>query len=289
MPRVVRTSMKVRSTVVRPAAPPRGFVNDGEYALLYSGNILYDPGFELFVGNAVGSYEVEKWDDRTGTRTYTLPIYDPSCDLTQRWPNGDCVDYYDLAQWVAVDSLATYATDFDATRNPPVRGTVETGAWRVAGVWNPTVQWDTFLGTYHLVWDRWTSGPGGNPATLMILSPGIPGYSARVEGGALVTWSVRSRAWGRTQALTETWADTGDPSISVMLYFYNEAGTLLVGGGDYYNALTETYTEWSYQATAPSGAWYIRAMVAFTALTPSEFGETIDPTCLVDSGVLSIE
>ena len=262
--------MKMRVNPAGPAYSPRGVANNGEFAHLYSGNILYDPGAELFVGNAVGSYHYEAWSDRTGMRHYTLPVFDPTCDVTsQRWPNGDCVTYWDISQWVAVGSYAP-------------TGRQDSSAWHV-GRFFPN------LGDYSIIWHDWPRGPGGNPMMLMVQAPGLPGgYSARVEPGDLVTFSANARVWG--DAYTG-YAQLGDPTISTLLWFYTKTGTLIVGSGDYYVPLTTTYTANIHEATAPSGTYFVRAMLAFTASTPSDFDQTLMyyPAALIDSGVLSIE
>jgi len=252
--------------------PPRGDTNEGNYAHLYSGNILYDGGVELFVGNAVESLSIHEWNDRTGEDHFTLPVYDDSCPNRQKWPNGDCVSYYDLSQWVTLGAPYT------------VTGGLLDAAWHVTRL-------DPFLGKFCMAWWRWNRGVGGNPLSLMVLSPGLPGgYSARVDGGDLVTWSVRAQIYDYSPPIPSIYAGAGgSPQISPMLYYYDIDGNALVGGGDYYQALGLSYSEYSYQTSAPSGSYFVRAMVAFTAGTPSAYNDNNAPMALVDSGVLSIE
>ena len=261
------------STATKPKGqptvkPPRGEANDGNYAHLYSGNILYDPGVELFVGNAVGSYSIHRWRDHTGNRTFMLPNYEPLCDFAQIWPNDDCVTYWDIAQWVSQGG--GYAPD----------GGLDSLSWNVTRV-------DPYLGDYAMAWWRWTEGPGGNPLSLMIQAPGLPGgYSARVQPGDDVAFSVRSKMYPDIE-----FAEGGEPKISVLLYYYNQSGGTIVGGGSFYEAiLSSAYTEYSYVTVAPSGAYFVRAFVSFTADNPSVWAPPgSDPSVLVDSGVLSVE
>lgn len=252
--------------------PPRGDTNDGNFAHLHSGNILYDGGNELFVGNAVESLSIHEWNSRTGEDHFTLPRYNDSCPNRQSWPNGDCVSYYDLSQWVTLGVSYT------------VNGTVLDAAWHVTRL-------DTFLGDYCMAWWRWNRGNNSNPLSLMIQSPGLSsGYSARVDGGDLVTWSVRAQIYNYSPPGVSIFEGAaGNPTISPMLYYYNKEGNLIVGGGSYYQALGLSYAEHSYQTTAPSGSYFVRAIVAFVADAPNVYTDFDAPTVLVDSGVLSIE
>ena len=259
------------STTTKPknspmTMPATGVSNDGNYAHLYSGNILYDPGVELFVGNAVGFWSIHKWKDHTGNRTFMLPNFDALCEYWQRWPNTDCVTYWDIAQWVSVGSGYT------------PNGGIDTVSWNVTRA-------DPYLGDFSMSWWRWSEGPGGNPMSLMVQAPGLPGgYSARVESGDRVTFSVRSKMYPNLP-----FADDCQPKISVMLYYYNKAGSTIVGGGNYYQTLTLTYAQFLYDTIAPSGAYFVRALCAFTASNPSTLTLANDPSVLVDSGVLSVE
>ena len=259
------------STATKPrnsptTKPPRGVPNDGNYAHLYSGNILYDPGVELFVGNAVGSWSIHNWLDHTGNRTFMLPNFDALCEYWQRWPNTDCVTYWDIAQWVSIGS--PYAPD----------GGIETVSWNVTRA-------DPYLGSFSMSFWRWSKGPSGNPMSLMIQAPGLPGgYSARVESGDRVTFSVRSKMYPNIPFVTDC-----QPKISVSLYYYNKAGSTIVGGGNYGQTLTTSYTQFLYDTIAPSGAYFVRALCAFTASNPTALVIANDPSVLVDSGVLSVE
>jgi len=253
-------------------APARGVTNDGEYAHLLSGNILYDPGVELFVGNTVGTLEHHVWNERTGEDHFTLPTYDDSCPERQSWPNGTCLDYWDVSQWVSIGTPYT------------VTGDVSDSAWHVTRL-------VPYAGSFCMVWWRWSRGLFGNPLSLMAQSPGLPGgYTARVDSGDLVTWSVRARIYDYNVTgggIVD--GSAGGPTISPFVYYYTKGGDAIVGGGDYYQSLTTSFTEHSYQSTAPSGAYFIRTMVAFVATTPSAYTLGNDPMVLVDSGVLSIE
>jgi hypothetical protein len=250
--------------------PPRGTVGSADdFAHLLSGNILYDPGVELFIGNTVGTLEHHVWNERTGEDHFTLPTFDDSCGFRQSWPNGSCLSYWDQSQWVSL------GTPYRVT------GDVSDSAWHVTRL-NP------FLGQLSMVWWRWSKGAFGNPLSLMVLSPGLPGgYSARVEPGDLITWSVRARIYDYEANILNGAA--GDPTISPFMFYYTKSGTPIVGGGDYYQPMDTDYTEYSYQASAPSGSYFLRAMVAFVANNPSAYTLGNDPILLVDSGVLSIE
>ena len=271
----------------RPAKPPHGAPNDGEYAHLRSLNILYDPGFELFMGNAVEHWGNDEWLDRTGVNQYTLPIYDPTCDYGQRWYTEDCVRYWDVAQWTQVNE----------PYEPP--GSVDKSAWHVS-------RYLPFLGDQHLAWWDWTSslehGGSGNPAALMVQSVGLPaGYSARVEPGDLNSFSVWS-------AVPPAWLTTATPTITLSLWYYSDTGANV-------GVTTETFTipffrspeDWDIDdfyrqhiiyATAPGGSYFIRAMVQFNYLGSlgasvlagpfQTGGSNFPPSVFIDSGVLSI-
>ena len=264
-----RASSEFKKTVTY--VPPRGAVGDGDgFAHLLSGNILYDPGVELFIGNTVGTLEHHVWNERTGEDHFTLPTFDDSCEYRQSWPNGSCLNYFDQSQWVSL------GTPYRVT------GDVSDSAWHVTRL-------DPYLGDLSMVWWRWSKGAYQNPLSLLVLSPGLAGgYSARVNAGDLLTWSVRSRIYDYDSPPTIT-GSAGDPTISPFMFYYTESGSLIVGGGDYYQSLTTDYAEYSYQATAPSGSYFLRAMVGFVANNPSAYTLGNDPILLVDSGVLSIE
>lgn len=261
----MKATTATRPSGQRKPKPPRGVPNDGNFAHLYSGNILYDPGVELFVGNAVGSWSRWDWIDRTGNPTFMLPNYEPTCEYNQIWPNDDCVTYWDIAQWVSQGS--SYTPD----------GGVDTVSWNVT-------RDDPFLGDFAMAFWRWSKGPGGNPLNLMIQAPGLPGgYSARVQSGDNVAFSARVRVHPPQPYATEC-----DPRVSVMLYYYNQSGTPIVGGGNHYQTLTTSYQERSYTTIAPGGSYFVRAFLSFTAQDPAELA-LHDPAVLVDSGVLSVE
>lgn len=275
MPRHYRLQMQVQPRVP-VSTPPRGQVNDGDFAHLYSANILYDPGVELFVGNAAATYEGSVWQSKTGLRRYTIPCYDPTKSYSQVWPNGDAVAYKDISQWVALKATPTgYAVD----------GSVDSAAWHVS-------RYAPFVGTYHLVWDNWRSGPLGNPVPLMAQGPGLPGgYSARVDPGDDVTFSVYCALWAYAEeGLSNSWSNAGDLTASSVLYFYDQSGTLIVGSGNYYGAIDkyDSFSIHSHTAIAPVGSYFVRAFVAFTANTPSELDEFLDPFLIVDGGILSV-
>ena len=124
--------------------------------------------------------------------------------------------------------------------------------------------------------------------TLLVQAPGLPGgYSARVDGGDLVTFTVRSRMFTH---LSTSVVNAGAPNISVLAHYYRQDGTTIVGGGNYYQTLENvTWNDYTYQSTAPSGAYFVRAMAGFIAGTPSGYSLNYDPSVLVDSGVLSVE
>lgn len=260
-------STRTRPRKAAPPKSPRGVPNDGHFAHLYSGNILYDPGVELFVGNAVGSWSIHNWLHRTGNRTFMLPNFNDTCDYWQNWPNKDCVTYWDIAQWVS--NGADYAPN----------GGIDSVSWAVTRA-------DPYLGDFSMAWWRWSEGPGRNPMPLLVQAPGLPGgYSARVQAGDSVAFSVRSKMYPDLP-----YVDDCQPKISVLLYYYNQAGTAIVGGGNHYQALTRSsYGDYEYTTIAPSGSYFVRAFAAFTASNPGAFGPANDPSVLVDSGVLSVE
>ena len=90
-------SVAGKNRLYTPKAP-RGAPGSDE-AVLYAGNILYDPGFEIFVQNAGPTFLKPGWEDHTGASIYALPRLDLSSPTGQVWPNGDYVNRKDIAQW----------------------------------------------------------------------------------------------------------------------------------------------------------------------------------------------
>jgi hypothetical protein len=277
-----RHKPKIRASsttyVRQPPKPPHGVANDGNFAHLYSGNILYDPGVELFAGNAVGDYAAEpnvlrkneatgryepalrNWQETIGVGPYVLPRFDPTADVGQVWPSGEDVSYWDIAQWMQLGGLY----NVDGTPNDP--------CWVVTRV-------DSYLGDHCMAWFQWTSDETYNvPAPLVVQAPGLPGgYSARVIVGDRITWSVYHKQIGTPPGWA--WA------ITLFLYFYQQSGNSILATQTR-TSLTGnqlTWTERTLSSFAPPGSYFVRAGVGFEG-SPGR-----QATPMVDSGTLSIE
>lgn len=224
---------------------PRGAPGSDE-AILFAGNILYDPGFELFVQNA-GALGILKpeWEAHTGATTYVLPRFDLSSPTGQRWPNGDPVDIKDIAQWSQFTEPYEIADD--------VR---EASAWMVVRREKSDLDFSTnkgpFLGKWMARWYDWTSSDNysfgnGIPGGLLIQSPGLPaGYSARTEPGALITWAVHS------------WLSESTATMDLCLIFYTQSGNPIFSKAAA-KTLTTTKTEHTLSSNSPGGSYFIRA------------------------------
>ncbi len=248
---------------------PRGAPGSDE-AILFAGNILYDPGFELFVQNA-GSLGVLKpeWEALTGATTYVLPRFDITSPTGQRWPNGDFVDIKDIAQWSQFTEPYVVADDIR-----------EASAWVVVRREKSDLDFSTNkgpkLGKWMARWYDWNSSgnySGGNsiPGGLVIQSPGLPaGYSARTEPGALITWA------------THAWLSESTGSMDMCVIFYTQSGNPIftsIGA----KTLTTSKNEHSISSNSPGGSYFIRACLTFR-------GAGTDAQMLqVDTALLGVE
>jgi len=244
---------------LRIAKPPRGAPNNGEYAWLRAGNLLYDPGLELYVGNAVGSYWHEDWDDKVAHHHYALPRFDPARPYAQYWPDGSDVAYWDIAQWM------------QHTEPYVVNDLTTDSAWHVTRV-------KPYLGDFHLTWWDWQAsaryGGNGVPGGLCIQAPGLPpGYAGRAQAGDKVTWSVWSM-------VTDT---QGSPQIVLFLYFFAKPGAPIVGVVTVASNLTTSYAEYTVSASAPGNTYFIRCGLLWTGTGAR--GTNV----YVDTGTLSVE
>lgn len=270
-----RNRLTVASQRKKTARPPKGLAGSDE-AILYSGNILYDPGFELFVGNAVGSYLKKPWIADTGSTTFTLPRFDITRPLGQRWHNGDSVTYDDVAQWA---QYTEPYEQFDDNR--------EASHWQVIRREAPPTGQDLDfttirgpkLGKWLARWYDWQSSGDyafGNsvPGGLVIQGPGMPaGYSGRTEPGALIGWGF----W-----IWKNGAGLGDEIVDLCLTFYNQSG-FPVRTVTTANNITETKTEISLSSNSPPGSYFMRACCTFRGVG------TRDLMVNVDTGILSVE
>lgn len=252
---------KGTSSPRRKASSPHGVPNNGEYAYLRAGNLLYDPGLELYIGNAVASYDWRDWEAKVGHHHYALPRFSFDRPYGQYWPDNSDVAYVDIAQWM------------QHTEPYVCNDTASDSAWHVTTA-------DPNLGTFSLVWWRWDAstkyGGAGVPGGLCIQAPGLPqGYSGRAHAGDLVTFSAKVRV---------TIPRTGVPTVVPYLYFFNEAGSPTLGTATAPFTLTELYTEPTVSSSAPGGTYWFRAGMVFK-------GTDVVPYCstLVDSGLLSVE
>lgn len=255
---------------------PRGTAGSDE-AILYAGNILYDPGFEIFVQNAAPTFLKPGWSDWIGSDAYVLPRFDITREPTgQRWPSGNTVSYFDVAQW----SQYTEPYEFGSTK---YKDTYESSAWFVVRREVPsetdfTTTIGPNLGVFVARWYGWTTSgyyPLGNsvPGGLLIQGPGMPpGYSGRTEPGALITWGVTS------------WVipSSGSPVIDLGLTFYTQSGSpvhTVVSSSN----LTTTKTDYSLSSNTPGGSYFMRAFVTFRGAGSSS------TVLQVDSGILGVE
>lgn len=263
-----------------PAKPPHGVSNNGEFAHLYSGNIMYDPGFELFVGNALGTFKNDPdfggdwadqprdWETTTGVRPYYLPRFNPFTNIGQMWPNDEDVSYFDIAQW------GTLGGSYD------VVGQYGDSGWRVTRV-------DPYAGRWHVIYAPWgADSTYGIPPPLYVQAPGLPGgYSARVKPGDLITFTVWMNFQGHVAYF---------PVYPIaVLSFYNQSGDGIVSAqkrwslgtdSDWTNRLYDLgYKSYTIQATAPPNSYFLRAQMGFRP------GGEHPMVTTVDAGILSIE
>jgi hypothetical protein len=254
---------------------PRGAPGSDE-AILYSGNILYDPGFELFVQNAAPTFLKPGWEEWTGATTYVLPRFDLTSSTGQRWPNGDEVHIKDIAQW------SQFTEPYEINEN-----TREMSAWQVVrrertvppAPDNPldfsTIQGPK-LGVFMARWYDWTSSenfPFGNgiPGGLLIQGPGMPpGYSGRTEPGALITWALH------------TWLTEGTGTMDLCLIFYTQDGAPIFTTQSAI-AITTTKTEYSITSNSPGGSYFMRACATFRG------AGTKGQILAVDTALLAVE
>jgi hypothetical protein len=243
--------------------PPRGAPGSDE-AVLYSGNILYDPGFELFVQNAAPTFLKPGWSDWTGSNCYLLPRFDINAERGQVWPNGDEVSYYDIAQWAQLSEPYVIADD--------VR---EASAWFVVRREAFDLDFSTIrgpkLGKFMARWYNWNSSalyPGGNsiPGGLVIQGPGMPpGYSGRTEVGAFITWAVHC------------WVTfvTADPTMDLVITFYKQDGSPIHTVNSSHT-LTNTKDEYVLQSWTPGGSYFMRTSVTFRGSNSSSSMVQVD-------------
>jgi len=247
------------------AKPPRGAPGSDE-AILFSGNILYDPGFELFVGNAVGSYFTGPWEIRTGSRSFVLPRFDIDLTTTgQRWPNDTQVDIKDIAQWSQYTEPYNIDSPFRPGESQNIR---ESSAWQVIRRESPPSWHDLDftsprgpkLGLWMARWYDWQSSanfPLGNavPGGLLIQGPGMPaGYSGRTQPGALITWGFFCWLSGGPSPTDET--------LDLCVQFYSQSGTPIFTTVNS-NALTTSKTEYILSSFSPPGSYFVRACCSF--------------------------
>lgn len=263
--------------------PPRGAPGSDE-AVLYAGNILYDPGFELFVQNAAPTFLKPGWSAHTGTNVYALPRFDINAERGQVWANGDEVSHFDIAQW------SQYTEPYGFQAITPGYDERQSSAWFVIRREVPASQGthggasDTTdiigpnLGVFLARWYGWDCSadyPFGNgvPGGLLIQGPGMPaGYSGRTEPGALITWSFHCWILGPYT----------DPVLDLCLTFYTQDGspvhTVVTS-----NALNNTKTEYSLSSNTPGGSYFMRACATFRGTASSA------AMVNVDSGLLGVE
>lgn len=253
---------------------PRGAGGSDE-AILYAGNILYDPGFEIFVQNAAPTFLKPGWSAHTGSDSYVLPRFDITRTPTgQRWPNGDTVSYFDVAQWSQYTE--PYAFNESSAR--------DSSCWLVVRREVPgETDWQEILGpnlgVFMARWYGWSASdafPLGNgvPGGLLIQGPGMPpGYSGRTEAGALITWGLS--VWALPDPFGTAFIDLG-------LTFYTQSGTPLHTVVQS-TALTDTKAALSFSSNTPGNSYFMRAFCTFR-------GTASRSTLVqVDSGILGVE
>ena len=250
--------------------PPHGAPGSDE-AILYAGNILYDPGFELFVQNAAPTFLKPGWENHTGATVYALPRFDLDSPTGQRWPNGDYVDIKDIAQW------AQYTEPYELADNER-----EASVWFVVRREAPDLDYTTDkgpkLGVWMARWYDWSSSglyAFGNslPGGLVIQGPGMPaGYSGRTEAGAFITWALH--AWVSPAEASET--------MDLCIQFYKQDGTPVYSTQNSYT-VTTTKTEHTLTSFTPGGSYFMRVCVTFRE-------GTVKTTMLqIDTATLGVE
>lgn len=255
---------------------PRGAPGSDE-AVLYAGNILYDPGFEIFVQNAAPTFLKPGWSAHTGSNVYALPRFDINATRGQVWPNGNEVSHFDIAQW------AQYTEPYGFSGIGPNFDERNSSAWFVTRREVPSeTDTSTILGpkagVFLARWYDWTCSnlyPFGNgvPGGLLIQGPGMPaGYSGRTEPGALITWSV----W--------TWilGPYTDPVIDLCLQFFKQNGDPILSIVSSYS-INATKTERQVQSNSPGGSYFMRACATFRGVASNS------SILNVDSGLLGVE
>ena len=267
-PRHQVVSGRTRTFTPKPPHGPPG----SDEALLCAGNVLYDPGFEIYVGNAVGSFLKVDWEAHAAAASmFYLPRFSINSSTGQRWESGVEVDLKDIAQW------SQYTEPLNL--NDSVR---EASGWHIVRREAADLDFSTFrgpkLGKWMARWYDWRSSgnyPLGNsiPGGLLIQSPGLPaGYSARTTDGATIDWSIH--AW-----VTET---TGTPAMDLCLQFYKQDGTPIFSTTNGHT-LTTSKSEYTLTSNSPGGSYFLRACVTFR-------GAGHRATMLqVDTGTLGIE
>lgn len=301
----------------QPPPPPHGVVNDGNFAHLYSGNTMYDPGADLFVGNAVGEYAprlsfrkilqysddpqdpLRAWSQVTGISPYTLPRFDPDAEVGQVWPSGEDVSYYDIAQWMQLGGT------YNAT------GRRSDAAWKVT-------REDAYAGRYSMVWRWWWADQSYlSPAPLCVQAPGLPGgYSARVVNGDRVTFGTWARIAGvYSTGVGGVWY-SGTPELIYALTFYTQAGGAIATYQQAYDmhGATQPYAhnpvtsrppwvQWNWYSistVAPPSSYFVRATVNWIGEVRGNINvwyPFLDPppdsgyvvSAWVDSGILAVE
>ena len=247
------TAVDGKQRLFTPKAP-RGVPGSDE-AVLYAGNILYDPGFEIYVQNAAPNFLKPAWEEHTGATTYVLPRLDLASPTGQRWPNGDYVDRKDIAQWAQYTEPYEIADDIR-----------QMSAWQVVRREAADLDYTTAkgpkLGVWMARWYDWSSSGNyafGNslPGGLIIQGPGMPGgYSGRTENGALITWS--SHVW-----LSESEANQ---TMDLCIQFYKQDGTPLYSTQDAFT-VTTTKTEHTISSNSPGGSYFMRVCITFRVST----------------------
>lgn len=216
-------------------------------------NVLTDPGFENTVANSGGWY----WKDRPGgSDMHSLPYLDLSCPTWLRYPDGTCAEK-SFISWA--HCTGPYIVDdlrLDA-------------CWKVS-TWNPD------SGYWHALWVSWNqggTGRGGNlPGEICVLNPWLSGpFSARVNPGDSVTWSVRAT----------TAPYLGSQALAHVRFYSGSYTNLAIVSGTPVT-LTASYQTVSMSTVAPPGTVYVRGEVGFYGGTTNPF-----PLC-VDSAVLGV-
>ena len=241
---MVRASVQDVTSLRFP--PPKGVeIPVGTPAYLRSSQVLYDPGFEGFVRSTYGWLVTDR-QSPTGSHTYPIPFYDATCAQGVRWPDGTCSERY--SSWYQRNGSYTVTDDIGDLAWKVTNSEPRSGAWCAA-------------------WWDWTAEPAFlHPPLIAVQGWNFPaGISARCSSGDTITWST----YGKVSSTT------GTPQITPWLTFYTE-GLSVITNTTSTTSLTTSYANYPMVTGAPSGSYYVRAMIDFVGTGASRTQTRLD-------------